>query len=222
MKSRKKNEVRKNKRWRWMAGATAATAAGVTTSQGGLVTINLSNNYISSLGNFLNADLTGDGNPDVRLTGAKYFLSHTHFNGDTGPYYKFSAAVKINGVYARGYDSGGVPFRFGTLGSQHGFASGGDTVYLTGSIPIFFKDLHINGGVRTKGFVEVTVAAGQFATIQLDSLTYNTPENDSSLGLLAMGASGILALRRYRKAQPNNQANRHLRKTAWGVGPSGG
>src|SRR5689334_24975058 len=135
---RQPNLKRRDQRWKWLAGATAATAAGVTTSQGCLVTINLSNNYISGLGNFLNADLTGDGNPDVRLTGAKYFLSHTHFNGDTGPYYKFSAAVKINGVYARGYDSGGVPFRFGTLGSQHGFTSGGGTVYLTGSIPIFF------------------------------------------------------------------------------------
>ena len=45
-----------------MAGATAATAAGVTTSQAGLVTITLSNNYISATGgNHLNADLTGDG-----------------------------------------------------------------------------------------------------------------------------------------------------------------
>ena len=195
-----------------MAGATAATVAGATASQGGLITINLSDNYISGLGSSLNADLTGDGHPDIILTGAKYFLSHTHFNGYTGPYLKFSAAVKINGVYARGYDSGGYPFRYGTLGSQHGFASGADTVYLTGSIPIFFKDLHINAGAPTEGFVEVTVDPGQFATIQLDSLTYDSntpgpglsrtvPDQGSSLALLAMGAGGVLALRRWRTAQ---------------------
>jgi hypothetical protein len=219
MKKQKKNLQglylqKKDKRWKWMAGATAATAAGVTASQAGLVTINLNNNYINGLGNSLNADLTGDGHPDITLTGAKYFLSHTHFFGYTGPFYKFSAAIQINGVYARGYDSGGYPFRYGTLGSQRGFASGPDTFYLTGSIPIFFKDLHINAGAPTKGFVEVTVAPGQFATIQLDSLTYSTPgqapapgsrlsvsDQGSSLALLAMGAGGILAFRRWRAAR---------------------
>ena len=35
-----------NKRWKWMAGATAATAAGVTASQASTITINLVNNYI--------------------------------------------------------------------------------------------------------------------------------------------------------------------------------
>ena len=50
----------KNKRWKWMAGATAATAAGVTASQASTITINLLNNYISATGgNHLNADLTG-------------------------------------------------------------------------------------------------------------------------------------------------------------------
>ena len=50
--------------------------------------------------------------------------------------------------------------------------------------------------------------------VQLDSFTYNSntplaganvtvPENGSSLALLAMGAGGILALRRLRAAQQN-------------------
>ena len=51
-----------------MAGATAATAAGVTASQASTITINLVNNYISgSGGNHLNADLTGDGHPDLTI-----------------------------------------------------------------------------------------------------------------------------------------------------------
>src|SRR5256886_16756295 len=61
----------KNNRWKWMAGATAATAAGVTASQAGTITVNLLNNYISATGgNHLNADLTGDGQPDVTIANA--------------------------------------------------------------------------------------------------------------------------------------------------------
>lgn len=102
-----------------------------------------------------------------------------------------------------------------TLGSQRAdvrYYSGPTT--LTGSIPIFFKDLHINGGAPTKGSLEVTVSSeGPMGPeIQLDSLTYNTPghgsrpalavpDQGSSLALLAMGAGGILALRRRRAAQ---------------------
>ena len=54
-----------------MAGATAATAAGVTASQASTITLNLVGNYISgSGGNHLNADLTGDGQPDLAIAGA--------------------------------------------------------------------------------------------------------------------------------------------------------
>jgi len=74
-------------------------------------------------------------------------------------------------------------------------------------MPITFKDLHINNGALTEGSLEVTVTDfGPHgpAEIQLDSLTYNTPDNvpdqGSSLTLLAMGAGGILALRRWRAA----------------------
>jgi len=74
---------------------------------------------------------------------------------------------------------------------------------LTGSIPVFFKDLHINGGALTSGSLEVTVFAkfNEGAKIQLDSLTYNTADQGSSLALLALGAGGVLALRRWRAAQ---------------------
>jgi hypothetical protein len=191
-----------------MVGATAATAAGVTTSQATTITVNLLNNYISATGgNHLNADLTGDGHPDVTITGAKY-SRRTIISGGGSPESVFSASVFINGVFARGYRRIGNPYSYMRLGS-HILRSSCNclTSSLTGSIPIFFKDLHINRGAPTKGFLEVTVTSTE---IQLDSFTYNDPptgrgatlpDQGSSLALLAIGAGGILALRRRRAAQ---------------------
>src|SRR5205823_10786752 len=59
-----------NNRWKWMSGATAA---GVTASQAGTITVNLLNNFISGGGgNHLNADLTGDGHPDLTISNPFY------------------------------------------------------------------------------------------------------------------------------------------------------
>jgi hypothetical protein len=196
-----------------MAGATAATAAGVTASQANAITINLVGNYISGRyiggGNHLNADLTGDGHPDLTIANVDY--------GDD------NARVSLNGVYAFAlFHNSGPPGQSGfmRLGSQRATwfrlqHYSGTTVYTTtrgtlslmGSIPIFFKDLHINGGAPTRGSLGVTVFGSY---IVLDSLTYNTPvqfssraipDQGSSLALLAMGAGGVLALRRSRMAQ---------------------
>jgi len=214
-----------NNRWKWMAGATAATAAGVAASQASTITINLLGNFISATGgNHLNADLTGDGHPD--LTIAKAFNS-IYTNPSLGwPYVQYSARVNLNGILARvhlgRYDASG----YLTLGSQYkhfsGFNSGIVSGSLTGSIPVFFKDLHINGGKPTEGSLEVTVLGKvvlgdpterpSVAKVQLDSFTYNTPgqgsrlgstvpEQGSTLALLAMGAGGVLALRRWRAAR---------------------
>src|SRR5438477_2931894 len=87
MRTRKKNGQdlylkKNNNRWKWMAGATAA---GVTASQASTITINLLNNYISGTGgNHLNADLTGDGHPDLTMTGAKYFTAYVPAPGYSG------------------------------------------------------------------------------------------------------------------------------------------
>jgi hypothetical protein len=208
----------RNNRWKWMAGATAATAAGVTSSQANTITINLVGNYIGVTfdgGNNLNADLTGDGHPDLTVANA--------FSYRQQPY---NAGVTLNGVQAscHWYDTGapnGVVDALMRLGSRVAFwhrnshpSSGGiyttsGTRSLMGSIPIFFKDLHINGGAPTRGSLEVTVSGTR---IQLDSLTYTSttpvkgetrtvPDQGSSLALLAMGASGILAFRRWRATQ---------------------
>jgi len=207
-----------NNRWKWMASATAATAAGVSASHASLVTINLTNNYISAQGgNHLNADLTGDGHPDITIANA---FNSVFTREPTASSYFSSAGVIINGVRARAFYHRLDLVGYVTLGSKRagffghpslGSSYGSGTNLLTGSIPIFFKDLHVNGGTPTKGFLEVTVS-GNDAEIQLDSFTYasNTPatrsraavpDQGSSLALLAMGAGGILALRRWRAAQ---------------------
>jgi hypothetical protein len=181
-----------------MAGATAVTAAGVTASQASTITINLVNDYLSTFeGNHLNADLTGDGQPDVTIANA-------YISADANV-----IEVSLNGVpaYFRHYDAIDYFYHRMRLGSRFAFFrsrfSGTSTFRsgtpsLVGSIPIFFKDLHINGGVRTRGSLEVTVGGHR---IQLDSFTYNTPDQASTLGLLAMGAGCILALRRWKAEQ---------------------
>ena len=194
-----------------MAGATAATAAGVTTSQAGLVTINLSNNYISATGgNHLNADLTGDGHPDLMIANAAYFYSRP---SSAFTNIRAFANVDLNGVHAHAYFNG-YPYGTVKLGSRRGvwYPTNYLTSYLTGSIPITFKDLHINGGALTEGSLQVTAfvfgphrppSFFSMPEIQLDTLTYNTrnnvPDQGSSLAFLAMGAGGILALRRSRR-----------------------
>jgi hypothetical protein len=216
MKTQKKNSrslylQTRNNRWKWMAGATAA---GVTASQVSAITINLVNNYLSAAGgNHLNSDLTGDGHPDLTIANP---FNHVYGTFRTSFYGTKKVGVNLNGVLAYAYwkGSGDPYFASERLGSQaarwyqdpisstptHG------TAQLTGSIPIFFKDLRINGGAPTQGFLEVTVS-GNDPTVQLDSFSYNTPvqgasraipDQGSSLALLAMGAGAVLALRRWR------------------------
>jgi VPDSG-CTERM motif len=212
MKTQKKNDrglclQARNNRWKWMAGATAATAAGVTASQASTITINLVGNYISgSGGNHLNADLTGDGQPDLTIAGAYY---HFRSTPSISAFHTFgTAGAHLNGVVAFAFHSGQYPLGTVQLGSKTGhWAAGSGTPSLHGSIPITFKDLNINNGALTQGSLAVTVTifgAHGPAEIDLNSLTYtrnSVPDQGSTLALLAMGASGVLAFRRWRDAQ---------------------
>ena len=192
-----------------MAGATAATTV-VTATQASTITINLVDNYISgSGGNHLNADLTGDGQPDLMIAGAFYRFSRNSSRYATPYQTHGTVGVDLNGVHAYAFHSGQYPLGTVRLGSNSGhWAAGYGTASLNGLIPITFRDLHINNGALTSGSLEVTVSI--FGTqgpaqIQLDSLTYNTrnniPDQGSSLALLAIGAGGILALRRWRASE---------------------
>jgi hypothetical protein len=138
-----------------------------------------------------------------------HFLSYPRtYNGDIiTSYRKSSVAVVLNGIAARAYFSS-YPRVSLRLGSQHTGGTYDLFLSLNGSIPVTFRDLHINNGTLTKGSLDVTVSAfgphGR-TEVQLDRLTYNTrdniPDQGSSLALLAMGAGGVLALRRWRAAQ---------------------
>jgi len=188
-----------------MAGATAATAAGVSASHASLVTIDLNNNYISGFGgNHLNADLTGDGHPDLTITNAGYFRNFVRTIGTSTRLYTSGADVRLNGILAHAFWSEDYAMGRAAIGSKSAYINLSHGSF-TGTIPIFFKDLHINGGAPTEGLLEITVFSS--ATIQLDSFTYNTPnqglspkvaDQGSTLALLAMGAEGVLALRRQR------------------------
>jgi hypothetical protein len=192
-------KTQRNNRWKWMAGATAATAAGVSASQAGLVTINLSNNFISATGgNHLNADLTGDGVPDVNIANPYYKVVTGPTSNGLPVHNRYYAHVELNGVHANAFFSNDFGSGFARLGSHH------STYSVTGSIPITFTDLHFNNGAPTKGSLQVTVFSGNGrpeTSINLDSLTFHTPDNGSSLALLAMGVGGVLVLRRRRAAQ---------------------
>ena len=145
-----------NNRWKWMAGATAATAAGVSASQAGTITINLVDNLLSTIGtngNSLNADLTGDGHPDLTIADAVAGYNY--------------ATVTLNGVRALCRNRYSVAatyvyYGFVQLGLRHATYLYFKTIHystrtsgtrsLMGSIPMFFKDLHINGGAPYRGF----------------------------------------------------------------------
>jgi len=178
-----------------MAGATAATAAGVTASNASAITINLLNNYISGAGgNHLNADLTGEGHPD--LTIASPFTSHsTYFrfrSSKTYTFHRFFAGVVLNGISVSAVWNQYEDTRFGRIGSHYGRSG------VTASIPIFFKDLHINGGAPTEGSLEVLAGFGE---IDLDSFTYNTPGQGSSLAAAVPDQGSSLALLAMEDAQ---------------------
>jgi hypothetical protein len=128
--------------------------------------------------------------------------TYTHYGSPSGFTFVYAKAqAYLNGVRASAGIAGDAGLQGVQLGSQFSYG------YLKGSIPISFKDLHINGGARTSGSLEVTVSAvccggtRADAEIQLDNFTYNStrvPDQGSTLALLAMGAGGVLALRRWR------------------------
>lgn len=190
-----------NDRWKWMAGATAATAAGVTASQASTITVTLSGNFLSSsLGNHLSDAIPASAGGGTMNVSFKSVLNYV--KGSTA-----AAAVTINNVFNQAIVSvhSGVTFFRATFGSQR-HSNFGPSITLSGTIPITFTDPSINGGATTNGMLMVTDTAGPGfnAEVQLDSFTYKStaalPDSGSTLALLAMGAGGVIALRQRRKA----------------------
>jgi hypothetical protein len=203
---------------KWLPGAMAL-AATTASSQAATVQITLTGNKISSTGNQLVADLTGDGNADLALNNAWASAG--------------AARVMVNGgwVWAtEGFMSGGVRhysvdanFASGAVGNAGGSGPGPRTAsYLN---PISFTDPQINGGSTTGGWVHVIAynTSATSHTVELSRLIFDdastvrpsfptipsvqtewqvsaVPEPGSNLALLALGAGGLTLRRRLKRA----------------------
>ena len=179
---------------RFAVGALAI--AGASTANAATVQITFANNVLilsPGLTNF-QPDLTGDNLDDVRSgsTGGMIALW-----GVLGGYLGYAApsAVLLRFRYGAGFD-------------------GADR----GAVPFAFTDARINNGVETNGFLDIEgLASNSSASLQIHRLIFDdssttaptgltsastgiaewsaVPE-PSSLGLLALGAGGLLARRR--------------------------
>ena len=196
---------------------TAALAATVASSQAGatLVQITLTGNKISTTGgNTLNADVTGDLVNDLVFVNAhtdKSVVAQNYGAFVTIGGNRLSAQAFIEGSSVKG----DAQFALGGVGTPTIMNSSGFNIkYLN---PISFTDARINGGALTQGYLEVNSIdiTQQSATVALTRLIFNplsttmtsgqlnigttytefVPE-PSSLGLLALGAGGLLARRR--------------------------
>ncbi len=151
-------------------GSLTALAA---TSQAAVVQITLTGNQISTgFGNSLNADVTGDGNNDVFLSGS----SNTTNNSGVDSFGLARVNVNSQEIRARGsinrsqsvFGSGSTASTFtftayAAFNLDASFATGGvgagaasspnaSIFYLN---PISFTDVRINGGAATLGWLEV-------------------------------------------------------------------
>lgn len=205
---------------KWLPGAMAL-AATTASSQAATVQITLAGNKISSTGgNQLNADLTGDTIADLVFAfsalvgpgGVKAYVAKPGGGADgigaefvqSSPNFSYKADARFsNGVGVKS-DSG---------------PSVQSVSYLN---PVTFSDSRINGGSPTGGWLQVnafnTSASNhtmEFSRLIFDASSTTRPgfasipgaqtewgavPEPSSLGLLALGAGGLLTRRRREKA----------------------
>jgi len=216
-----------------LATVSAALAATTASSQSATVQITLTGNQLSRSGSTLNADLTGDGTNDININigggifgselaavdiNSNRLLAHrsiqynTHSDNSGNIFSTSSEKFKVVARFA----NGGV-----------GVASQSDLSlrnikYLN---PIYFSDARINGGVSTRGYLEVNAfnSSSTSQTVALSRLVFDDASTSlstsglstsdtyrefvpaavpepSSFGLLALGAGGLLARRRRRQA----------------------
>jgi hypothetical protein len=219
MKTKQTTIHRSGAKWLPGAMALAATAA---SSQAATVQITLTGNKISTGGNQINADLTGDGIGDVIVQNVFYRSNRASV--------KF---VNLGFAIAGRYGTTNNPnfFLLARLGAHLGINGiGGSSIYspvpsgTTGLNSITFSDNRINGGSVTEAWLEVHAYHSSFTshTVQLTRLIFDDasvtrpgftaipdvqtawspsaiPE-PSSFALLGLGAAGVLARRRRQAA----------------------
>jgi hypothetical protein len=204
---------------RFAVGALAL-AATTASSHSATVQITLTGNKISSTGgNELVADLTGDGMADVTLSGALVGFPS---------YFSATVGVNVNGGWVVAARFSRVSYRvdaaFGGEGSGVGtaFLSSSSTQSASYLNHITFTDQRINGGSPTEAWLQVNAynTSASNHTVELSRLIFDdasttrpafasvpgvqtefsaVPE-PSSLGLLALGAGGLLLRRSRAKA----------------------
>lgn len=199
--------------------AAALAAAGVE-SQAAIVQINLGVGYSFTSTATLNPDVTGDGLADLTITGEIHSSNWAYaiINGGSVQaelsFRQTYSAVLSRSIY-KSFFLGDPRFASG------GLSVNGDSISRSVLNPINFSDSRINGGTMTKAFLQVNAyqsgsevvidfsrlvfddADPMLGTTVIPSTTYAawTPVPEpSSIGLLALGAGGLV-LRRRRKAQ---------------------
>lgn len=201
----------------WLPGIIAA---GATTAGGAVVQIPFANNFVTSIStvNF-SSDFTGDG---INELGGS-----TNFRFPIVPLFSPNSNIGIGlsseglFAFANQYADGRFAARAGNVGSV--ISNAGATSI--GFKRIDFSDARINGGVRTFGHLQLTAVAdpsgfsirvNRLVFDDADPLAFQLPQNTpdlgveypiwsgvpepSSLGLLALGAGGLLTRRRRAKS----------------------
>jgi hypothetical protein len=187
-----------------------------------VVQISLSGNFISETVNMLDADVTGDGLSDIVFTSIKYVGGPNAASASALPYGK--ARGFVNGAFysaiATAGDAGDFDARFVTSTSSPTFATADDL------FPITFTDPSYGGAVtawldvRSVAQSPSTSPSAPSASVTLQRVIFDDenlgtrpiasatapdyPEatpipEPSSLGLLALGAAGVLARRRRKR-----------------------
>ena len=222
MKSKTKQTKIDRSAAKWLPGAMAL-AATTASSQAATVQITLTGNKISSTGgNQLVADLTGDKTNDILIDNIDISTSYASVKiGNWGN----SAGWMSAGVNGAKYM---VDARFGAVvpaAPGTPLANGPAKQSISYLNPVTFSDLRINGGAPTDGWLQVNAfnTSATSHTVELSRLIFDNasttrpdfssfpgvqtawevsavPEASTSLGLLALGAGGLLTRRRLKRA----------------------